>query len=930
MSSSAISSITLYGPRGPRGPQGPTGPDGSTGPTGATGTTGPRGRYFLSSSTVGNNLLLEFSDGSTAEIVGSFRGVTNYDSTGVVGTNRSGTGYTLLSQVVGGTFYFRGLTATGSVYLSYTGPNQEYISIDSIYYGTNVQGSLDTASLKDYGLLYLSSTTVASGVPVKIGAHQGFFGHTGSINFIRTTMDSGFSGDYGYNLNSGSLLLNVGPVQPFEQPIILDISKAGTFVAETPIGIGGFTGMSGGSTNEILSFTIVFESDDVWHFPQNVYFEQDQNYLTCGRNIVGLMSYNRGESWLATVAQRGHNIRNPDVQCIPNHFYGSCCYENADGTLECSDYMTKTQCDFYFGNFHPLKACRDTCGTGNGLCCTNGKCLETTSVSECDTFGGIFYSGITCGTYSNNPDGANWADPISDGRLCYDPCAEPVVCCKDGKCLGQYTRIQCEQILNGVAIPDGTCDSVNCCDYTVSIGACCVCNATGDPTCFDNISKQTCQEILGIYMGENEKCNQISCSCVCAVTPSPSEFACSNGTCEESVGGEYNTLQDCITAGCGKYSCVESTCIPDLNGSFGSLLACTQSDCTVLPTRFDCIDEMCIEAADGQFGTPEECAAAPCTPLTRYACVAGNCVENPTGPFFSAQQCTGACPASGICCKAGVCLPDADPESCATACGNWLDEILTSDTNGTQIYHVGSDPDDCVFCSLSRPLMKLVDYRGCQPALEFKQQRMDSTSDCCNTSPAEAMISPDLCIDMFFNLFNVPIPMEIHPDGDLLSLREKLISLMTCGVVLDNRRVIEILGDRILSAVHDGWPIASDCGAVCCECKVLGEAPICGLYAASATTIRQLCSGLRLCPPTSVNLSPGDTCGGLGGLGGDGTGGGSDWPLDCLEGYCDDLPIDHCQDCLANIIMVSVVLNGQENCIPIFCESNCEQYNLCE
>ena len=646
MSSSAISSINLYGPQGPRGPKGPTGATGATGATGTTGGTGPRGKYFISSGATGNNLILEFSDGSTAEIVGSFKGFTYFDTAAVTGSNRTGTGYELFSQVVGGTFYFRGLTATGSIYLSYTGPNQEYISIDSIYYGSNVQGSLNTASLYNYGLLYLSTNTMASGVPVKIFQNQGFLGHTGSINFIKTTKDSGSSGDYGYHLNSGSLISNIGPVQPFEPAITLDISKAGTFLAETPIGILGFTGMSSFSTNEIVSFTIVFESDNVWHFPQNVYFEQGENYLTCGRNIVGFMSYDKGATWLASVAQRGHNIRNPDVQCVPNHFFGSCCYENADGTLECSDYSTKSECDFYFGNFSPLKSCKDTCGSGNGICCTNGKCLETTSVSECDAFGGVFYSGITCGTYPNNPDGNNWAEPITAGRFCYDPCSTPVSCCKDGKCLGLYSRIQCEQILGGIATDDSTCDTIDCCDFTTTTGACCICNTNGSTTCLEDTSKTACTTLGGIFMGENEKCNEISCGCLCEGT-APQRYDCITGTCVASTNGEFASINEC-TQGCdttppqNTFGCIDGQCTPNI----GTLPPGCNGPCPVPPNKYDCVSDICVPAVDGPWITQEQCEA--------------NCGKN---PFPTHWRCI----SPGVCDDLGLSETWTQLE-CITAC----------------------------------------------------------------------------------------------------------------------------------------------------------------------------------------------------------------------------------------------------------------------
>jgi len=617
MSSSAITNIKVGGPVGPIGPVGSIGPTGSTGPTGVSGSVGNRGLYFLSAEASGNNIIVELSDGTTYEIFGAFKGSTYFDSDAVKGQNKSGSGFTLFSQVVGGTYYFRGITATGSIYLSYTGPKNEYISIDSIYHNIDVQGSLDALSLINYGLLYLSTPTTASGVPVKIFPNQGQLGLAGAINFIKTTLESGSSGDYGYALNTGSYTKIVGPVNREQSPIYLNLSEAGTFVVDTPIGIAGFTGLSAFSSNEVISFTIVFESEDVWYFPQNVYFEQGENYLTCGKNIVGFMSYDAGQTWLATVSQRGHNVRNPDTQCKPNYLYGSCCYQNPDGTYECSDYMTKAQCDFYFGVFNPLKSCDETCGKGNGICCTNGKCIEAASVAECDLFGGSFYIGITCGTYPNDPAGPNYGEPIQNGKLCYDPCLEPVVCCKNGKCLGAYSRIQCEQILGGVAIQNQTCATVNCCDYTTTVGACCVCNGAAQPSCFDNITKEQCDALSGIFMGENEKCDQISCNCVCNVGDAPKLYACVDGNCVESVTGTY-TDPNCLNQ-------------------------CTSTQ------RYSCVNGICQLTQGGEYGEPTcggNCQQSPPPPEGGFQCVFGSCVATPGGSL----------PAG---CN-GSCLPDID------------------------------------------------------------------------------------------------------------------------------------------------------------------------------------------------------------------------------------------------------------------------------
>jgi hypothetical protein len=118
--------------------------------------------------------------------------------------------------------------------------------------------------------------------------------------------------------------------------IFIDANAAGAFVLHTPIGIRGISGNF--RTNEINSITLLIDSDDVWNFPSNVYFEPDENYLSCGKNIIGLMTYDGGNTWLATVSHRGHGVENADRQCIPGYLFGSCCYTNADGTLEIYDW----------------------------------------------------------------------------------------------------------------------------------------------------------------------------------------------------------------------------------------------------------------------------------------------------------------------------------------------------------------------------------------------------------------------------------------------------------------------------------------------------------------------------------------------------------------------------------------------------------------
>jgi hypothetical protein len=312
--------------------------------------------------------------------------------------------------------------------------------------------------------------------------------------------------------------------------IYVDLENGGFYILQTPIGIAGFTGSF--KQNEIITATVLFTSDDIWKFPENVYFEENENYFTCGKSIVNLFSFDAGNNWYAVVSQRGIDLTytNRDTfanieSCVPALSTGSCCYTKyPENTLNCLDYSTKDQCDLLGGRFSPLVSCVESCGTELGLCCSNGQCIENVSVEECSFFGGNFYSGIACGTYPNNSSGKNYESVITEGRLCFDPCeTEKLSCCKDGNCIGdQLSRIQCELILGGRSFTGGDCSTTNCCEKNIGRGACCAC-AAKDLLCFDDLTPAECKsaEYDGIFMGEEERCENVNCRCVGGIDTPP-------------------------------------------------------------------------------------------------------------------------------------------------------------------------------------------------------------------------------------------------------------------------------------------------------------------------------------------------------------------------------------------------------------------------
>ena len=461
-----------------------------------------------------NNIAINLSDGSIIGITGNFRGDTQYQNT--LEPESIGSGIEILGSSSEGQLNIKGISGVGSLVVTTTDNN---LLIDTTYIST--VGNLYSLGLSADTLMYLKGSNLASSTRVKLDG-------IGNMNF----QNQFFLNDSAYTKRVGPVKKNQyvgvnGELENFTTGttggIYVDLENGGFYVLQTPIGIAGFTGSF--KQNEIVTASLLFSSDDIWKFPENVYFEENENYFTCGKSIVNLFSFDAGNNWYAVVSQRGIDLTytNRDTfanieSCVPALSTGSCCYTKyPENTLNCLDYSTKDQCDLLSGKFSPLVSCVDSCGTALGLCCSNGQCIENVSVEECSFFGGNFYSGIACGTYPNNSSGKNYESVITEGRLCFDPCeTEKLSCCKDGKCIGdQLSRIQCELILNGRSFTGGDCSTINCCEKNIGRGACCAC-AAKDLLCFDDLTPAECKsaEYDGIFMGEEERCENVNCRCV--------------------------------------------------------------------------------------------------------------------------------------------------------------------------------------------------------------------------------------------------------------------------------------------------------------------------------------------------------------------------------------------------------------------------------
>jgi hypothetical protein len=595
MSKSTIGTYVIRGPKGPTGPTGPTGNPGETGNTGPTGPTGDYGRYIKNIEASQNSIILTLSDGNTFQVLGNFRGATNEFY--ISGTTTPSDALSLISSFNTGTqtVSIRGLTFTGSLYLT---EDSNYIYVHSNVSPTASQ--VDIANLNQNTLVYLKTNTQISSTSIGISYDANYY--HGTLVYDDNAYSNGKS-----KLNASSKINYISPVFRDDDPIYLNADDAGTFYIATPIGIAGITGTF--RKNESIAITLITENENIWHFPENIYFEANENYLTCGKSVINLTSTDQGETWLATVAARGFDV---DVgNCTISNTLGSCCYTSSNFEEKCLDYTTKEICDSYFGTFNALKSCQVACGA-TGICCTNGKCIENSNPAECASFGGSFYSGITCAAFDNDPNGLNFGN-----RLCPNNCEQDglVSCCKDGICLGDnFTKLLCEQVLGGKAV-EGGCGTANCCDQLVGNGPCC----TLGGGCIQS-TKVECDALGGIYMGEGFECSQINCECLDNnQTEDPVGACCDGSTCTpefKSICEANNRIF--IGGSCTPNTCEtpSGACCKNCDCSVTSEAVCNSQNGTYQGDGTTCVSNPC--------NTGEECSCTDDSFQSSYDCVFDN------------------------------------------------------------------------------------------------------------------------------------------------------------------------------------------------------------------------------------------------------------------------------------------------------------------
>ena len=500
------------GPTGPNGPTGPTGPTGNAGGTQA-GFTGENGIYVkylnISSSTNSlgctlNYILGYLTDTSTtsAEISGAeiFRGslLLSYEGVSYQGSSLgvnicSGLSFDVSGITKQAIFNFKDIISSSAAIS---------ITSDSNFIYINATGGQSTYSSTDNGLAYKSATGITTTNPNIIG-----LGFSFSSNFGIT------SGHYlyinGLTGSTNSIIVDRKLIKITANSTVLqylNLSNHGVFDIKTPIGFAGFTGIQGisGATGTILSATLIFDSEDVWHFPQNIFFRNKQNYLTPGTTIIGVHSLDYGATWRADIFGRGYPTSiNPGVLVSqlnrwPINIMGAKTTKTISGTneiIKCTDYSTCLGKNV--SDFKPLQLCT----SGLTYCCIKGK-QQLVPEHLCKKYKGrIFSSNVTC----------------------FDPCGTNVIgttgsCCISGICNKRYTISECVN-RGGVFATGGTCASV-CISLPVPstsgpLGACC--NIDLPQNC-SYISQPEC-DVLGGVFTSGVSCADVNCSTITNFNP---------------------------------------------------------------------------------------------------------------------------------------------------------------------------------------------------------------------------------------------------------------------------------------------------------------------------------------------------------------------------------------------------------------------------
>jgi len=558
------------------GAAGPIGPTGSTGPVqtvrGPTGATGLNSNYITQVVVDQNTgeVKLVLSDG-TSTSAGTLKGPSGIYA-GLTADSIGG-GYPILKGVCGGiTLDFYNFRTNGLLGLTYEEDGTLRFTISA-----NTTAGGISASTENNRIVYVKERTyimstdlipeVSTSANRVGGSNYGyvnFGGETAGRNVVAQITDS---------------IASVGPIHRGEKiislddfydvgidGITLDVSRATVYQLTTPIGIKAFTYESI-PDGQIMSVTLVIEGDDVWNFPTDVVFDEASGPVFYpGTNILHMWRTSSDSVWRANFTARAFGVtevNSPGVR-------GSCCYFDVDNTKYCEDYVTQSYCDEREGTFEGLVPCnKNSCTVGDttkpdGVCCSEGRCLSDIDPNFCQTVGGYFISGLTCGgEYGVWPDDSatNISTETTKSGLCFNQCKPSSICCKNGECLGQLTYEHC-RYLEGTSVTADDCSTASCCNLIKAPGACCIQNQNETYTCTAVETPAECSDLGGVYMGKNTTCDNIKCDCQPNIC-----YRCDSGTngCN-CTSIQIDQSKTCLEVGlypdnssCTQ-NCIRSTC----------------------------------------------------------------------------------------------------------------------------------------------------------------------------------------------------------------------------------------------------------------------------------------------------------------------------------------------------------------------------------
>ena len=422
-----IVNVGLIGNTGPTGNEGPIGPTGNKGPTASNCSTGNTGQYLqsisMSNDSIGSTLIYILSpSGVSYSVSGAeiFTGATLLGNYGISGSN------------IGSVSLLQGISFTGSGITSQAIFNFKNIisatsgisvTFDSNFIYINATGGTYSSSSTINGLAYYNTLTNITTTNPNISG----IGFTSDVYYGITKTYLHLNGISG-STNSVSVFtkkLNISPVLAGLN--YLDLSLGGIFNIKTPYGFHGFTGIVGasGSTGTILSATLIIQNDNIWNFPQNVFFRSDEAYLSCGTSVIGVYSTNNGATWNADFFGRGYKVG----LCFPAKIMGSfTTYTASQVKKGCTDYIAFADSIItsLFDTFCPLQICSSTLG----FCCIKGKCNQDVPQHLCLKYGGRFHGITSC----------------QESGFCFDPCGGGGItgsCCFGITCENRYTDLEC-------------------------------------------------------------------------------------------------------------------------------------------------------------------------------------------------------------------------------------------------------------------------------------------------------------------------------------------------------------------------------------------------------------------------------------------------------------------------------------------------------